>query len=124
VAGTLSPDAAMAITRCRRRFRQVIVVMFPAHRFGTLTTKARWAGEEGTREVVKLLGRAGTQTVVLGPEESLLSGWDSLTRSATSAGRTAPAPSGGGPGHKAPASSGGGPGHKAPAPSGGGAGWK
>ena len=88
VTGTLSPEIAMAITRCRRRFRQVVVVMFPGHRFGSLATKARWAGEEATREVVKLLARAGTQTIVLGPEESLLSGWDSLTRSASSAGRS------------------------------------
>lgn len=88
VTGSLSPDAAMAITRCRRRFRQVIVVAFPAHRFGTLTTKARWAGEQAVAEVVKLLARAGVQAIVLGPEESLLSGWDSLTRSASSAARS------------------------------------
>jgi uncharacterized protein (DUF58 family) len=88
VTGSLTADAAMAITRCRRRFRQVIVVVFPAHRFGTLTTKARWAGEEAVREVVKLLARSATQSIVLGPEESLLSGWDSLTRSASSAART------------------------------------
>lgn len=90
VTGSLSPDAAMAITRCRRRFRQVIVVAFPAHRFGTLTTKARWAGEEAMREVVNLLARSGVQAIVLGPEESLLSGWDSLTRSASSAARSRP----------------------------------
>ena len=94
VAGTLSFEAAMAITRCRRRFRQVVVVTFPAHRFGTLTTKGRWAGEEATHEVVKLLARSGAQTIVLGPEESLLSGWGSLTRSASSAARPS------GSGHK------------------------
>lgn len=114
VAGTLSPDAAMAITRCRRRFRQVIVVMFPGHRFGSMTTKARWAAEEAVRDVVKLLGRSGTQTIVLGPEESLLSGWDSLSRSASSAGRSkAPAASAGGPRPGGPAASG------APGPIGG-----
>ena len=100
VTGTLSVEAAMAITRCRRRFRQVIVVTFPAHRFGTLSTKARWAGEQTAREVVKLLGRSGAQTILLGPEESLLSGWDSLSRSASSAARGkagASAASAGGP---------------------------
>ncbi|HEX2058771.1 MAG TPA: DUF58 domain-containing protein [Actinomycetota bacterium] len=105
VAGTLAHEDAIAITRCRRRFRQVIVVMFPGHRFGSMTTKARWAAEEGVREVVKLLARAGAQTIVVGPEESLLSGWDSLTRSAASAARHAPAPSGGGPGKNAPVGS-------------------
>jgi uncharacterized protein (DUF58 family) len=87
VAGSLSTDAALAVTRCRRRFRQVIVVIFPAHRFGSMTTKGRWTAEQGVVEVVKLLGRSGVQTVVLGPEEPLLSGWDSLTRSAASAAR-------------------------------------
>ncbi|MDQ4124695.1 MAG: DUF58 domain-containing protein [Actinomycetota bacterium] len=88
VTGSISPEIAMAITRCRRRFRQVIVVVFPAHRFGTLSTKARWGAEEAVGDVVKLLGRAGAQAIVLGPEETLLSGWDSLTRSASSAARS------------------------------------
>lgn len=88
VAGSMSLEAAVAVTRCRRRFRQVIVVIFPAHRFGSMTTKARWAAEQGVVEVVKVLGRSGVQTVVLGPEEPLLSGWDSLTRSAASASRS------------------------------------
>jgi uncharacterized protein (DUF58 family) len=104
VAGTLSTGVAMAITRCRRRFRQVIVVTFPAHRFGALPTKARWAGEEDVREVVTLLARSGAQTIALGPEESLLSGWDSLSRSASSAARSkAPVASASGPGGTAPA---------------------
>lgn len=88
VTGSLTPEAAMAITRCRRRFRQVIVVVFPAHRFGTMATKQRWASEDAVTDVVKLLGRAGAQAIVLGPEESLLSGWDSLSRSAASAARS------------------------------------
>ncbi|HYO60547.1 MAG TPA: hypothetical protein VEU29_01455, partial [Actinomycetota bacterium] len=88
VTGSLSPEAAMAITRCGRRFRQTIVVTFPSHRFAALTTKARWAGEEAVRDVVKLLARGGAHAIVLGPEESLLSGWDSLTRSASSANRS------------------------------------
>lgn len=88
VTGSLTPEAAMAITRCGRRFRQTIVVTFPSHRFAALTTKARWAGEEAVRDVVKLLARGGAHTIVLGPEESLLSGWDSLSRSASSANRS------------------------------------
>lgn len=88
VTGSLTPEAAMAITRCGRRFRQTIVVTFPSHRFAALTTKARWAGEESVRDVVKLLARGGAHTIVLGPEESLLSGWDSLSRSASSASRS------------------------------------
>ena len=89
VSGALSLETALAVTRCRRRFRQVIIVMFPDHRFGSMTTKARWAAEQDVVEVIKVLGRSGVQSVVLGPEEPLLSGWDSLTRSASSSGRTA-----------------------------------
>lgn len=87
IAGTLSVEAALAVTRCRRHFKQVIVVMFPAHRFGAMTTKARWAAEQGVIEVVKLLGRSGAQAIVLGPEEPLIAGWDSLSRSAGSVAR-------------------------------------
>ena len=88
ITGTLTLDAAMAVTRCRRRFKQVIVVMFPAHRFGSMTTKARWAAEQATFEVVKVLGRSGAQAIVLGPEEPLIAGWDSLSRSGSAAART------------------------------------
>ncbi len=88
VTGTLSVEGAAAVTRCRRRFKQVIVVMFPAHRFGTMSTKARWAAEQGVLEVVKLLGRSGAQAIVLGPEEPLIVGWDSLSRSGSAAART------------------------------------
>ncbi|MDQ4025875.1 MAG: DUF58 domain-containing protein [Actinomycetota bacterium] len=88
VSGGLALDAAVAVTRCRRRFRQVIVVMFPAHRFGSMPTKARWAAEQAVIEVVRLLGRSGVRTIVLGPEEPLLTGWDSLSRSAASAARS------------------------------------
>ncbi|MFN2587394.1 MAG: DUF58 domain-containing protein [Actinomycetota bacterium] len=67
VTGSLAVEAAVAVTRCRRRFRQVVVVMFPGHRFGSMTTRARWGAEQAVVEVVKLLGRSGVQTVVLGP---------------------------------------------------------
>jgi uncharacterized protein (DUF58 family) len=88
VAGSVALDAAVAITRARRRFKQVVVVMFPAHRFGTMATKARWAAEQDVLEVVKVLGRSGAQAIVLGPEESLLSGWDSLSRSGYASARS------------------------------------
>lgn len=75
VTGSLAPEIAGALTYCRRRFRQVTVVSFPAHRFGTDNTKSRWAGEQQVLEGVRLLTRAGVRAVVLGPDESLTVAW-------------------------------------------------
>ncbi|MDQ4057627.1 MAG: hypothetical protein M3124_00720, partial [Actinomycetota bacterium] len=75
VGGTLSPEVAVALSRCRRSFRQVTAVSFPSHRFGSGATKARWEGERHTMEVLRLLGRSGVRTVVLGPDESLAMAW-------------------------------------------------
>ena len=74
----LGADGAAAITKCRRRFREVFVVLFPVHRFGSLSTKARWEGERRVTETVRLLARSGTRTVVGGPGESLAAAWSSL----------------------------------------------
>ena len=79
VSGELTADAAMAISRCRRRFRQVIAILFPAHRYGTGATRDRWAGEQRIHETVGVLTRSGVRTLVLGPGESLASGWSSMS---------------------------------------------
>lgn len=75
VGGTMSPDVAMALTRCRRRFRAVTVVSFPAHRFGREATKDRWEHEGSSVEVARLLGRSSVRTIILGPDESLAVAW-------------------------------------------------
>lgn len=75
VTGTLTPELAIAMTRCRRRFRQVTVISFPGHRFGSQATKSRWEGESKTIEVVRLLARSSVRAVVLGPDESLANAW-------------------------------------------------
>jgi uncharacterized protein (DUF58 family) len=75
VAGTLSPMDAAALSRCRRRFRHVTVVSFPAHRFGTSTTKSRWEGEGRALEVLRLLERAQIRTLTLGSDEPLTPLW-------------------------------------------------
>ena len=75
VAGTLDLEAAVALTRCGRRFRQVTAVLFPRHRFGAGATKSRWEGEHHTVEVARLLVRSGVRTVVLGLDEPLAAGW-------------------------------------------------
>jgi uncharacterized protein (DUF58 family) len=79
VTGNLTAAAAAAVTRCRRRFRTVVAVVFPAHRFGSDATRARWEGEQATHEAVTMLVRSGVHAVVLGQGESLASGWTSLT---------------------------------------------
>ncbi|MGH2694226.1 MAG: DUF58 domain-containing protein, partial [Actinomycetota bacterium] len=75
VAGTLSPVDAAALGRCRRRFRQVTAVSFPAHRFGTSDTKSRWEGEGRALEVLRQLERAQVRALVLGSDEPLTPVW-------------------------------------------------
>jgi len=75
VAGTLSSMDAAALSRCRRRFRHVTAVTFPAHRFGTSTTKSRWEGEGRALEVLRLLERAQVRALVLGADDPLTPAW-------------------------------------------------
>jgi uncharacterized protein (DUF58 family) len=75
VAGTLGPVEAAALTRCRRRFRHVTAVSFPAHRFGLSSTKSRWEAEGRAVEVLRLLERAQVRTLVIGPDEPLALAW-------------------------------------------------
>jgi uncharacterized protein (DUF58 family) len=77
VGGTLSAAVAVAINRCRRRFRTVITIWFPGHRFGMRSTRARWDGEEQLREATNLLHRGGITTFALGPGESIATAWSS-----------------------------------------------
>lgn len=79
VSGHLAPEEAVLLSLCKRRFRQVIVVWFPAHRYGGAGTKARWEGERRTHDVVRLLARAGMPALVLGPEDGLGRAWTSLS---------------------------------------------
>jgi uncharacterized protein (DUF58 family) len=79
VAGTLTARDAVAITRCRRRFRDVTVVAFPAHRFSSQTTRSRWDSEKRLTEAIRLLTRSGARAVALGPDESLATGWTQLS---------------------------------------------
>jgi uncharacterized protein (DUF58 family) len=81
VSARLGPQAAVALTRCQRRFRTVIAVVVPAHRFGSTTTRHRWEGEKTTHEAATLLGRSGIRAIVMGPGESLAAAWGSLSPS-------------------------------------------
>lgn len=78
VTGALQGRDALAISACRRSFREVTVVAFPAHRFSTQTTKSRWEGERSLMEAVRLLTRSGVRTLALGPDDPLAAGWAGL----------------------------------------------
>jgi uncharacterized protein (DUF58 family) len=78
VTGTLTGGDALALTRCRRRFGEVTVIAFPAHRFSVETTKARWEGEARLVEAIRMLARSGVRALALGPDESLAGGWASI----------------------------------------------
>jgi uncharacterized protein (DUF58 family) len=80
VGGSIDAEAAVGLSRCRRRFKQVVAVTFPAHRFGSDATKLRWAGEQQTMEVARLLAKSGVRTIVLGPGDQLATGWATLSR--------------------------------------------
>ena len=84
VCSTPSPEAILALIRCRTRFRQVTAVIFPAHRFGTGTTRDRWQGEAEVVEQVGLLARSGIRSLVLGPDEPISIGWNTLAQGRTS----------------------------------------
>lgn len=88
VAGDLTPDVAVGLANVARRFNQVIVIAFPSHRFSSQPTRARWEGEQRTVEGIRLLGRSGVRTIVLGPGDSLSIAWAGLSRAVMGGERT------------------------------------
>lgn len=80
VSGDIGPEVAVGLSRLRRRFRQVVAVAFPSHRFGSSPTRERWEGERATVEVMRLLARSGVRSINLGPGDSLAHAWSSLSR--------------------------------------------
>lgn len=81
VTGSMSREGALALAHASRRFRQATVLMFPAHRFGTQSTKTRWEAEKQLKEVTDLLARATVRCAAIGPDESLAGAWSSLWQS-------------------------------------------
>ena len=79
VAQALSPSEAGMIVRCRRRFRQIVVVLLPDHRFAQGSTRDRWQGEQEAREIVTLLARSSVRCLVLGPDEPVSMAWATLS---------------------------------------------
>ena len=79
LTGTLTAEAAGALARCRRFYKQVVVISWPAHRFGSASTKSRWEGEAHSVEVTSTLMRSGVRPIVLGPGERLGPAWTSTS---------------------------------------------
>ena len=77
LTGTVTPEVAGALARCRRFYKQVVVISWPAHRFGSAPTKSRWEGEAKTVEVATTLARSGVRSIILGPGERLAPAWSS-----------------------------------------------
>ena len=80
VGGDLNPAIAIGLSRLRRRFRQIVTLSLPPHRFGAGATRDRWAGEDRAVEVVRLLARSGIRSIVLAPGDNLRVAWGSLSR--------------------------------------------
>lgn len=78
VTGTLTTEVAVALTRLRRVFKQIVCVSFPAHRFSSASTKQRWAGEQDTVDATRHLARSGIRSVIVGPGDSLEVAWRSI----------------------------------------------
>ena len=78
VSGTLRERDALALTRVRKRLRDVTLITFPAHRFSGQTTKRRWEGEQSLMELVQLLTRSGVRALALGPDDPLAPAWMGL----------------------------------------------
>jgi len=85
-SGDLTSEIAVALARLRRRFRQVVVLSFPSHRFGTSDTRARWEGETRMVEAVRLLTRSAVRPIILGPGDSFRNAWASLSRASAGGG--------------------------------------
>ncbi|MFN2526630.1 MAG: DUF58 domain-containing protein [Actinomycetota bacterium] len=82
IGGSVDSAIATALTRCRRVFRDVVLVSFPGHRFGSLDTRARWDAERTTLDSVRLVARGGGRAIVLGPGEPLSQAWSGGDRAA------------------------------------------
>jgi uncharacterized protein (DUF58 family) len=76
VCGKISAEAATALAACRRRFKDVVAIMSPPHRYAPLI-HARDFDERALVEVTTLLARSGIGTIVLGPRDSLATAWSS-----------------------------------------------
>ena len=79
LTGSLDARTANALARCRRLYKQVLVASWPVHRFGTASTRYRWARESEVADLSAVLARSGVRVLVLGPGERLSQAWSSTS---------------------------------------------
>jgi uncharacterized protein (DUF58 family) len=75
VTGDISTPLVQALTRLARRFRMVITVTLPKHRYSSSRDEA---AEVGLRETSGLLDRAGVKVLALGSGDGLGAAWNAL----------------------------------------------
>ena len=75
VTGDLDPSVTKALTRLGRRFKMVLVITVPAHRFSRATDEE---AERKTAQTSLLLDRAGVKVLVLGSGDGLTASWNAL----------------------------------------------
>ncbi|HET7482173.1 MAG TPA: DUF58 domain-containing protein [Actinomycetota bacterium] len=75
LTGTIEAEVARALARCRRLYKQVVVLSWPTHRFAPTSTRARWDGEGQIVAITGVLARSGVRTIVLGPGDRLAPAW-------------------------------------------------
>ena len=75
VTGDLTPALTRAFTRLGRRFKMVIVVSLPKHRY---SPKSDEVAEKEAAETGRLLDRAGVKVLTLGSGDSLTTSWGAL----------------------------------------------
>lgn len=85
VTGTLEPAVVAGLIRCGRRYKSVIAVSLPAHRFSLATSFDPVAAEEHG-ELAATLERGGVRSIVVGPGDALAAAWAGLSRMGTEGG--------------------------------------
>jgi uncharacterized protein (DUF58 family) len=79
VSGTLDAAAVQGMIRCARRYKNVISISLPAHRFSfAAQARPEAAAEQG--ELSTILERGGVRSIVLGPGDPLAGAWSGLAR--------------------------------------------
>ncbi|MFP5299244.1 MAG: hypothetical protein ACLGHL_09695, partial [Actinomycetota bacterium] len=77
VTGTPTLELAHGLTRCGRRFRMVVAIVVPGHRY-TFNRAASAEGDRAVTATTALMERAGVKTLVLNPGDALTTSWAAL----------------------------------------------
>lgn len=79
ITGTPTMELCHAMSRAGRRFKMVIAVVVPSHRYAASTSKDNKA-DLAVDATARVLDRAGVRTMTLGPTDKLGHSWSALWR--------------------------------------------